>query len=201
MPSASTEIKLIIDSFEVSSAEPVVVVLNRPAPPAVDSSGFDRGASIIGGERDMALIVQQGSSGGVCSCKAIEDIFVIGANGGSAFVILQYDGPDGSINLDTVNGLGGLNLTADGAIGFEIVALSDIDSELSITVVDKSGTEFTAGIVIPATEGPEPVSSLLLFSDFPRVVNFGEIVAIEFFMEAFNGANLDLFSLNTFGPL
>ena len=197
-----TEIKLSIDTFQVSSAQPVIVILDSPAPPAVTSTGFDRGASIVGGERDMSFTVEEGSTGGVFSCSASEGVFTIGTpNGGSGFVLLQYDGTDGSIDLDTVNGLGGLDLTLDGAIGFEIIAVVDVDSEFTITLVDNSGNEFTAGDVVPGTRGEEPISYFIFFADFPDAVDFSDIVAIEFLIEAFENVDFNLISFNTFGPI
>ena len=133
------EDKQAIDSFGVSTSPPVVILLESTAPPTVTATSFDSGSSIIGGERDIILTAEEGREGLVFSAGASSGSFnVATAPNARGSVVIQYDGQDGSANLDSNLGLRGRDLTQGSAIGFCIQARADIETQFEITVTDSN---------------------------------------------------------------
>ena len=172
-------------------------MLTASAPPSIEDSTFDTDPTIIGGERDIVLTVEQGLAGLVFTAGAAGGTFTVSTpNDGSGFVLLQYDGADSSEELDFQNGLGGLDLTAGNAIGLRIDALSDVPTEFTISIYDASGSSVQSQSQVNG--GSRSQSYQLLFSDFDGSVDFTRVTAIEFLIEAFDNVDFNLQQFVTF---
>jgi len=193
--STSFEDKVIVDAFSTPTASPLVITLSSNAPPAVTSSSFQQSSNILGGERDIILTVSSGSTGKVTTADVSNGRFSLSCpTGASGQCVIQYDGVDSSSSLSLNPGLGGLDFTANQAVGFRVSASSDISTQFSITVYSGNGA---SGTVSQSVVGDASLTSdyLILFSKFSSSVDFTDVVAVVFTV---NGAQTVDFFLNTF---
>ena len=194
------EDKYSIDTFEQETDPPVVIVLTTSAPPAVKALGFDVSNSIIGGERDIILTVENGRSGTPFSAGAGGGQFVLATpSTGSGFVVVQYDGRDSSENLDTTTGLRGLDLTENNAQGFRIGAFSDINTEFTVNIYDSNNQVASAFAQVEGQAGL--LNYFIEFALFDNEVDFTSINAITFLVEAFDNVDFVLDEFVAYGGL
>merc|ERR1719387_3411235 len=117
---------LIIDDF--TTVTPQIIVQTRST----------TASDILGGERDLRLTVLSGSDNLVLSSGVSNGLFQCatpaGARGRST---LQFDGVDGSINLNP-SGLGGLNFRNNGGNSFRVSVTSDLATRVDFLVYSGS---------------------------------------------------------------
>ena len=187
----------MLDSYSVDTSPPALVLLEGTAPPAVTDMKFDQSTSIVGGERDVILTAEVGTAGLVFTAGASGGVFSISTpNNGNGLVVLQYDGVDGSPNLDTAVGLNGFDLTEGNAVGFRLEARTDIDTEFTLAVFDTNGRSVQTRSTVDG--GNEVQSYLVFFSDFQGNLDFASVSAIEFEIEAFDSVDFNLVTFVTF---
>jgi hypothetical protein len=102
--------------------------------------GYYESTSVIGGERDLELLVTSGPSGAVFTAGVNNDDL---ANSspymGSAFTVYQLDGIDASSAVNE-NGLGNFDLTFSGtATAFSLFGFSDIDTHVDFFIYTATG--------------------------------------------------------------
>lgn len=139
-----------IDSFEEGQNALYITLtsqLNTTDPPVVktDFAQSPSGASstsLIGGERDLQMQVTSGYSQNVYSTTVIKgqgEWDISTPSGGSSVNTIQWDGIDGSWNLNT-KGLGGRDFTFNGkANGFRTNSTTDLDTQYTLNVYDMNG--------------------------------------------------------------
>lgn len=182
------------------------LTLNIPASGAAQTTeGFATGG--IGGERDLIITGTTTTGSGLLTVQVISDTFnsrFYFAASPSVFgeALLQWDGEDGSRDLDP-NGLGGVNLAAQGN-GFHIdVLFDDIPADIIMTVYSGAASS-TATLQLPGniTGAGGYVSFFIPFSEFSDPTIFNSVGAIEMKIDGttFQGLDLelDLVAVDTF---
>ena len=196
------EDKITIDSFTRATDPPVTILIRDAVPPAPrpSSEGFDIDTSILGGERDIQLTALEAGVNALFSAGASDGIFVLGTpSNGQSFLSVQYDGRDGSENLDTSNGLGGIDLTSNSAQGFRITAKSDLDTEFTITVYDSNNGVSAAFAEVLG--GDELRVYFIEFDLFVPAVDFSSVNAITFEVEGFEAVDFIVSEFVTYGQI
>merc|ERR1712032_1234753 len=137
----------IIIQTEANSQYPIVQTRSTTA------------SDILGGERDLRLTVLSGSDNLVLSSGVSNGLFQCatpaGARGRST---LQFDGVDGSINLNP-SGLGGLNFRNNGGNSFRVSVTSDLATRVDFLVYSgstSSGCDFSSVGAIEIVTQMEP---------------------------------------------
>jgi hypothetical protein len=135
------------------------------------------------------IVLTSGVSGGIWSVST--------PNGASGFSFIQYDGVDGTTDLNP-NGLGGLDITSDAAFAFQLQIQSDLETEYTLTVYSLGGGQSDVVLSIPG--GNQPNQFLALYTDFTGNADFANIGAIEVLVEAHQNVDALLFEFTTWGP-
>ena len=209
---ASCRVDIVqVDTFTSDGTNFITIELTTSLlPPVVRTSFFSTGNpdsdEIIGGERDLQLNALTGSSGRVFATSVnLGEWEIATPNGASSQVLMQYDGIDGSINLNSkgltaiTGASGGLDLTIGStADGFHLTIETDIETDYKFTVYDVSGGSST--LTKPIQGGSVSVDASILFKDFSGNANFNKIGAIEILVEGLPNVDTitNLFALS--GP-
>jgi len=192
------EIKQDIDLFTAPS-NVIVILLAVAAPPIITQTQFTSDPNVVGGERDIILDAIQGPANALLTCGVAGGEFSLSTGPKlEGRATIQYDGIDGSANLDTTVGLGGIDLTINHATGFAFNATSDLPTNFTLSIYSTGGK---SGTVQKQVNGAVITDSYLIpFSDFPQV-DFTSVVAIQFQVEAFDSVDFALESLVTYGDV
>jgi len=159
-------------------------------------------ANILGGERDLLYSAQVGSVGRVFSTSVsvaygVGQWEVSGPNGGSGQALCQYDGIDGSINLDR-SGLGGIDITENGkGVAFHVIANTDIDTTYIFSVYSATGAPCTSSVAVPG--GDLTLDTIVPFSGFTTTCDFTNVEAIELLIESFENVDTTTELFTTYG--
>ncbi len=168
---------LTVDNFDDDTA----AIAAEVATPTVSTQTTTTGSNAIGGQRDLVVNLDGGSTNGI-------DVNVIGGAlnvssraGSSGNAVLTYDGVDGSAttidhaNLD-------LDLEASGATAFQFLAGSeDAGNSLTIDVYSGAANLSTLTVALPVTAGALPTAQVVLdFADFVGTADFNNVTAIRF---------------------
>ncbi|MGR5324737.1 PEP-CTERM sorting domain-containing protein [Vibrio sp. DNB22_17_1] len=182
---ASQANAVIIDDFD----NPDAIGVNYVQDTTVDGSGsgnppeatYDDPLGIIGGERDLWVKLYDnpfGSLTGVALSVAAGSLSYGTGSGVVAEGKIQYDGNDSDAENIDIDGLGSVDLTANGGDAF---LLDVIDTDLGFTfgvqVWSALGTE--TNTVVYTASGATTGLAALSFSDFVGV-DFTDVSAIEF---------------------
>jgi len=133
-----------IDNFDVYSDTLIVVTSGSTVFPAIDQS-FTQDSSLFSGERDHLLSVETAPSGMVFSSSVDAGEYSSNAPpSGSAFSLLQYDGIDGTIELNPSGGLGDPDndFTNGAAFALHLVITSDQPSTVEAFVYSGSSSDY-----------------------------------------------------------
>jgi len=165
----------VIDDWG-QAAEPLILLLEVNTPPSEFVESSILSDFVLGEERDILLIADEGDAGTVAAIAVSDSEFNFAAPAEmSGRVKIQYDGHDGSSTLQR-NGLQNVDLTVKGGDGFRVKIECDIGATIFIHVYspvgDVSSTSFTVGHLVGLQDIYIP------FSQF-NSVNFENVGAIE----------------------
>ena len=183
---------LIIDDFTEGVNSIVIIIYSNTILPQTDESFYTslNGAAsinIIGGERDLQYTVELSSIGRVISTGVGFGTWDIsGPSGSSGTALMQYDGIDGSSGLN-INGLGGIDMTQNSAIGFHFIIGADIQTTITLLVYSPDGTICNHDITV--IQGFN-LNYAILFSSFSGNCIFTNVGAIEISVDSRD--NLDI---------
>ena len=140
---------LILDDFtNGANSQNIAITLSSDIsvsePPRVETNVFDAGAGcvgFIGCERGMSITVYEGLQGRVFYSEIFSSSSYFSGEwavscpkNSESEALIQYDGRDGSMDLD-LNGLSNLDLTQGGTSnGFLFSAESDLDAQLFVNL-------------------------------------------------------------------
>ena len=193
---AQSEIKLTIDPFTINTPPIIIVIENQNFPLSDDTS--TPGDNILGGERDLLLTVENGAVGLLLSTGVSNGAWNMGTpNSASGFALLQYDGVDGTSALNR-NGLGGIDLTANGATAFRAVIQSDIETSYVFRIFS-GNAESSLTQPIPGTS--QSAEYLFSFSQFTGNADFTNVGAVELQVNAFDNVDSFISFFGTHGPV
>jgi len=177
-----------IDPFTPDTAT-IVLIIGQDGPLPQTKEQFTQSTTILGGERDLSLTAESGTSNLPLTAGVSAGSWAVSTpNEASGFSRMQYDGVDGSTSLQE-NGLGGLDMLARGGDAFRLLIQSDIDTEYTITVHSNGGSQSDFSIIIPGDDTTNEY--IILFSEFSGNADFSSIGALEILIEAFD--NVDTF--------
>lgn len=139
--------------------------------------GFYESTGVLGGERDLELVVTSGPSGVVFTAGVNnDDLSNSSPSMGSAFTIYQLDGVDQSADVNE-NGLEGFDLTFSGsATAFRLLGFSDIASSIDFYIYTGSGRLNYRLDVAGAFSESEYI---IEYSNFSGNGDFSDVGAIE----------------------
>merc|ERR1712110_457395 len=189
---------LVIDDFTTVTPQIIIQTALDSQYPIVQTRSTVA-SDVLGGERDLRLTVFSGTDNLVLSSGVSNGLFQCatpaGARGQST---VQYDGTDGSINLNP-SGLGGVNLRNNGGNSFRVSVTSDLATRVDFVVYSGSANArcvFNLTLVAGST-----VDTVLQFSQFSSGCDFSSVGAIEIIalMEANVDVQVSLFSV--YGPI
>merc|ERR1712137_722426 len=189
---------LVIDDFTTVTPQIIIQTALDSQYPIVQTRSTVA-SDVLGGERDLRLTVFSGTDNLVLSSGVSNGLFQCatpaGARGQST---VQYDGADGSINLNP-SGLGGVNLRNNGGNSFRVSVTSDLATRVDFVVYSGSANArcvFNLTLVAGST-----VDTVLLFSQFSSGCDFSSVGAIEIIalMEPNVDVQVSLFSV--YGPI
>merc|ERR1712137_964111 len=187
---------LVIDPF-TPNTQTIVIEINSASLPQAQSV-FTQSSGILGGERDLQLTAESGPSGRILTAGVSDGQYVISTpNSASGFSLMQYDGADSDINLNT-SGLGGVDLTTGSGDALNTLIQTDISTSYTFTIYSGSASS-SIQIDIPPSTSPE--SYELRFSDFTGNADFTNVGAIEILVEAFDNVDTFMTLFGTSGPV
>lgn len=174
---------LIIDHFDAAQG-PLNATLGSPSASSVT------GPNVIGSERDLQVTVTGGSPG-VAKAEALNSTLAHSQDSGIfAQTLVQWDGADGSMNLNTT-GLGGVDLTqgnTQNGIAVTIL-LNDLPIDLDFTVYSGANSS-TATLTLPGGQpsGAGPKTYYIPYAAFTGSANFANVGAITLLIDGYNDA-------------
>ena len=198
---------LVIDNFSIDSPTIVIVISTSTSFPVILTNFVDTTSSnIIGGERDLQLTVATGKSGEVIATSVSQGEFTLSSpSGSSSYAILQYDGYDASMDLNTtglqsIPGVTppGIDFLQNNGSFFNITHESDADTEGYIYVYDIHSGVCYSHVEYAATSNKE--THLLSFQSFQGDCDFHLVGAIEFFFNALTNIDLIIMELSIVPP-
>jgi len=167
--------KSVLDDYTVASPS-LVIVISDSSPLPTTVSNFVQDSSILGGERDLILTATTGPAGRVLT-TSVSGAWNLGTpNGVTGVASIQYDGIDGSANLNT-KGLGGVDLTKSGADSFQVTIQTDLTSTYVISVTDMKGATSSLTFDIQGDPGISDIyyGTFKLFTGNADFTNVGAI--------------------------
>ena len=203
---------LVIDNFTINSPAIVIVISTTTNFPVVSASYIDTtggsSTNIIGGERDLQLTVSTGEINQVFSTSVSSSEFEFSSPSGStSYALLQYDGIDGSMDLNTTglqsipdNSPPGINFLQNNGSFFNMTFNSDAPLEGYIYVYD-----IISGVCFYKVEflytGNNFQTTLIDFNSFEGVCDFSVVGAVEFFFNAIGNDDFLLMELSIVPPV
>ena len=179
---------LVIDNFEVP--QPALIIVSTTSFPSILFSTEETASTdILGNERDLQLTMTVGNPSVISTAGVNSDTFTTSiGKGGEGYALLQYDGVDGSMNLNTtgltsVPGASlGLNLFSKGGTMFNLTYISNYDINGAIYVYDVDSGVSYLSLTFPATNNK--LSTIFgAFDDFEGFCDLSKVGAIEFFFD------------------
>jgi hypothetical protein len=169
VPSSTRAAPGTVDTFDTDQTTIERVVGTDPIPSSVSSTAS--GGDILGGERDIQITIDAGTTtGNRLSSGVGTSLLSVGYEPsieGTAEIV--WDGPDGDATSIDFTGLGGVDLTESGAQDAFIIRINsdDLAASLIIEVFTDSGNSSTATLNLPGS----------IFSPEDRTVPFSSFTA------------------------
>jgi len=188
--------KIVIDHFTVPTL-PVILVINNQQVFPFSNSASTQSDTILGGERDLLLTVEEGNRGLLLSTDVNDRSWNVQTpNEASGFAIMQYDGIDGSTHLDNV-GLNGTDFTVGGATSFRLLIQSDVKTTYAFRIFSgNTMSQFRTDI----PPNRRPTEFIINFVRFTGNANFRNVGAFEIEINAFEGVDTYVSFIGTHGP-
>jgi len=191
--SQQQQTKFFIDQFN-SITSPLVIIINTTTvfPQSLSASTVD--STIVGGERDLILTVLSGPAGRILSTSVDNQQWDVSTpNAANGFAVQQYDGIDGSPNLNK-KGLNGFNFLQNGGNQIQCSISTDITTIYSFAFTDMVGGANTQNLSI--TGGTGLNDFFLPFSQF-KGVDLTNTGSLEITINAFDNVDtfVDFFSV------
>jgi len=177
---------LIIDPFSPNTDVIVVLISANSTFPIVESA-FTQSASILGGERDLILQVTSGAVGRVISTGVANGTWDVSApSEANSVATMQYDGVDGSNNLNT-RGLVGIDFGQQNADSFRLSIITDIQTTYTLNVFGQTGGQSTFNLAVNPSSAFK--TYFANFNQFTGNADFGNVGAFELVIGG--GVNVD----------
>ena len=164
-----------LDDF--SGSQLLIGVISDSSEFPITVEGFYQSTAVLGGERDLELVVTSGPSGAVFTAGVNNDDL---ANSspymGNAFTVYQLDGNDASADVNE-NGLQSFDLTfAGSASAFRLVGFSDLASSIDFFIYTGSGR---LSYRLDIAAGIADTEYIVEYSRFTGNGDFSDVGAIE----------------------
>jgi len=186
--------KVVLDTYETSTP-PLIILLDETALPQTATASTSD-ASIIGGERDLILTAEDGPNNSILTSGVSGGQWSVAApHSSSGFSIMQYDGIDGSPNLNKA-GLTA-DLSTNGADSLHLILQADQDTEYTVTLYSGSSTS-SATVDVPGDQTSHDY--YILFTQFQGSANLNSVGAIEVRVEMFVDVDAFISLFATAGP-
>lgn len=191
-----------IDDF--SEAFQLLTVANSAAPDESDSAGGGTATTILGGERDLVLAINDG--GDSAELEVDGQLKFSTQLGVTATALVQYDGVDGSSTLDPT-GLGGVDLTEmNQGAGLLLGAFADLaGGTLTVRIYTDADNASEATINIPAAATIEeffvPFSDFTMLGGAAGPADFNNVGAIEGFLDGVPGLDARVSVISSLAPV
>jgi len=211
-------VRFTIDDFSVGAGDHDVSVLLEETIDASDgpvssSSSFSQAGcnGLVGCARDMRMTVTSGSQGRTCTSNiftvADSELFVgewavSNPKNFRTVTLLQYDGPDNSIDLDLV-GLNSIDMTDGGlATGVQVTIISDLESIYQFDIYSPDGGVCQRTIQSNAITGEYDLEEIFLYidySEFEGNCDLTNVGAIEIALPSFDALDAIMRSFRAVG--
>ena len=183
---AQTTTTLVIDSFTVS--QPALFLISSTSFPSISSGTEETATSgILANERDLQLTLTSGNTNVVATANINSGSFTTSiGKGGEGFALLQYDGIDGSIDLNTTGLTSlpgsslGLNLLSNDGAKFNMTYKSNYEIMGSVYVYDVISGVCSQSLIFSATDN-EISTIFFSFDKLEGFCDLSKVGAIEFF--------------------
>ncbi|MFN5770867.1 MAG: SdrD B-like domain-containing protein [Pirellulaceae bacterium] len=188
---ADGSIGVLLDSFN-EGQQIAAARVGGPTP----VSNFLAVAGIAGGERDIFADATGGITGDQVEIRVdnenVADLLAFSSDAGTTGVrSVVWDGADGNaVAIDSTTGLGGINLTANGATGFRMKIGTDIASNVILRVFSGPNNASIATVAMPVTPGGLATGTLFIpFSSFTNLNGSGaSFTSVRAIQMEFDGA-------------
>jgi len=194
----------MIDDFIVDTPTVFVRIPSNPsfpiiAPDAIGASTQDN--SILGGERNIQLTVLGGDPNIIVSTTVAQGEFNCATpNGANGNTLLQFDGVDGTIALDT-NGLGNRDFTTENAFAIRTDIESDLPTTLEFRVYSPGGGQCTYFLDHTDVGDDVIVEYVLRYDDFDtQGCDFSNVGAFEVFVNQPDNVDVIIYFISVWGP-
>lgn len=202
---ASAQVDL--QAFDIFSTDlfvdPIITTDSFSAANPLVASNTVLDSGVPGGERDLAIVAETGPSNRVLSTSVSSAIWSVSTpNDISGFGLMQYDGVDGVTQLDgpTVNGLGGFDVTLNGAAtALHVIIESDLPTEYTFFFYD-SNDQLSSSPAIQIPGDSNFADYFINFSDLDGSANLASLGAMEILVEAFGAVDTVMQGFFMSGP-
>jgi len=196
-----------LQAFDTFSTDLIVDVIittdsfSPSAPLVEENTVLDN--SIPGGERDLAIVAESGPENRILNTGVTDGIWSVSTPGGvSGFSLMQFDGVDGDTQLDgpTVNGLGGFDITLNGAgTALHVIIQSDIETEYTFFFYD-SNNQLSTSPVLEIPGDSTFADYFVTFDSLSGSANLASLGALEILVEAFDAVDTQMQGFFISGP-
>ena len=164
-----------LDDF--SGSQLLIGVISESSEFPITVEGFYQSTAVLGGERDLELVVTSGPSGAVFTAGVNnDDLSNSSPYMGNAFTVYQLDGNDASADVNE-NGLQSFDLTfAGSASAFRLVGFSDLASSIDFFIYTGSGR---LSYCLAIAAGIADTEYIVEYSRFTGNGDFSDVGAIE----------------------
>ena len=189
---------LFITPADFAVNDPAVVCGNGQTQGCTQSEVSTNDSSVIGGQRNILLSADRGDGTLFQSAVVSSSWTSSTPNDSSGFSLMQYDGQDGSANLDT-SGLQE-DLTEELADAFELDIETDVTSDVTISVYEGGQTCEFGPISVVGNAGVVQTFDID-YSQFSGSCPFTNVGAIEILVEMFDNVDVVVSKFITTGEV
>lgn len=193
-----------VDDYAVATGPLIIVIPSNPSFDIEQTAFTNDATGIIGGQRDLAIVAEDGDSGKVLTSGVSNGEWTLSTpQDTSGYALMQYDGVDSEISLGNPSlnpGLGPFDVTFAGrGDSFRLLIETDIQTQYEFTLYDSQGRTSTATLVIPGDDAVHEF--FIFFNDFDGNADFTQTAAIEVLIEAFNNVDTVIDAFTISGPI